>query len=210
MKTFKDCLEYLERMRKVLTSESTKQKVREIRSRFCGYEPSLDLPLYPTHDNQLLFTDINIEDFMGLMEKLGFKVTGEMTTKNSRWDWDTKGLFKNHDMMYEDRGISAVVGYDPAQINFTLLERETVKTEIELRVESPEVKFLPKKHLLDKESQLITSIPLSSFVTLHPSRATSQQCEDVVIGLLEQTIKRNANGFYGRYKEQAGVLNQIE
>ncbi|MBT3814835.1 hypothetical protein HOE37_03455 [Candidatus Woesearchaeota archaeon] len=212
MKDFNDYLLHVKEMRKILASEETQQLTREIRSKGNKprYVPSFELPIYPTHDNQLLFTDLNVEDLTCMMENLGFKVSGERTSENSRWDWHTKGLFKQYSMRYGEQGISAAVGYDPATIYFASLDKEVVETTIGLKVESPEVEFLGKRLTPDNEPRLITSIPLSSFVTLHPNDATPQQSEDVVIKLLEQTVERNANGFYGGFKSQRGVLHQVK
>ncbi len=212
MKTFHDYLEFVSGMRTTLNSEETTRLVRKVRSEswMIGYVASMELPIYPTHDNQLLFSGMNLDDVVGLMDRLGFKVIDERISENSRWDWYVKGSFKQYSMRFGEMGISAVVGYDPANINFALLDKEMLETAIGLKVESLEVEFLGKESHLVNSPQFMGSMPLSTFVTLHPGDAISQQCEDVVIGLLEHTMHQNSNAFYGGFKSQRGVLHQVD
>ncbi|MBS3072907.1 hypothetical protein J4477_03680 [Candidatus Pacearchaeota archaeon] len=212
MKTFEDYLRFVRSMSQVLDSDETKELVRKQRSKGFqrGYVASYELSIYPTHDNQLLFVDLGIEDLKIMLESLGFQSSGQRTMSESRWDFHNKGSFVQDSMMYGDQDITAHVGFDPARIYFASLDKKVVKTAVGLRSETPEVEFLGKWYNSGDESRLIAPISLSSFVTLHPNGATPNELsENVVIALLKQIMERRVNGFYGNFKSRKGVLHQV-
>ena len=66
-------------MREVLGSEETKGLVRQANARDRRfYDETSGIPLYPTNDNQILFTDLDRSGSLELLKDLGFEylVTG--------------------------------------------------------------------------------------------------------------------------------------
>ena len=106
---------------------------------------------------------------------------------------------------------SAMVSYDPKIINFRLLERSTIETPTGLKMPAPEIQLLGPRILKNDESGLVDEISLSTYITLHPNgRSRREDMERVVLDLLNGVIDKRTKGFYGGFKTEEGILNQVE
>jgi len=208
MKTIEDYLNWLSEIRKELRTERTQEMVRQACEREPAfYSATAEMPLYPTDDNQCILTDLNGIRSIKLIETLGFRIIEGSEISYSPWNNQQEKHIRY--TMDHPKHFIATACHDPANIYFGSLEKATVETVIGFRVPVPEVKLLGANPSPEDFEKPIIRLPMSTWITLHPSQVGEEQYhEQIVIDLLKLFTRYGKNTFYGGFKTQEGVLHQ--
>jgi hypothetical protein len=214
MKTVQEYIDWFKDARPKLESKEAERKIAEYNKKHHKYGRTCSgLPHHPLDDNQIILTDLYKDQLLEILENVGFKLTSnERKADRSYWNWQNKKA-KGEDIDYvlrsRDPSATAMLCMDPEEIYFGTLPYETMTNPAGIESPSLEVELLGRRAFTKAPNKIITKLPMRTFATIHPNHTGCHiTMEDMVIGILQQTIDAGANLFYGGIKTEKGVLHQ--